>query len=332
MTTLDPVQLPPNQPPDRFYRGGRRIAEFRGIPYTGGNIPEDWLGSATPLFGEHQLGLTRLPDGRLLQDALAQEPVAWLGSAHLARWGHDPKLLTKLLDAGQRLPVHFHPDGAFAQRHLGCAHGKAEAWIILSPGTVHVGLRRDVEHRELLELIHQQDAERLLGLLHSIEVEPGDAVFVPAGVPHAIGEGILLVEVQEPEDMSVLLEYSGFDLSPGSPTELGLGEALALQAMRTTGYSEDEVAALIKRGPTSGAALPKEADDFFRADWIEGGAIDRGYGVLVVTKGEGVLRFSSASHPVSRGDVWLIPHSARAELEGVVKALFCRPPAPEPGA
>ncbi|WP_231560250.1 hypothetical protein [Microbacterium hominis] len=40
--------------------------------------------------------------------------------------------LVKLLDAGQRLPVHAHPDDAFAAAHLGRAHGKAEAWYILS--------------------------------------------------------------------------------------------------------------------------------------------------------------------------------------------------------
>src|SRR3712207_7675257 len=39
---------------------------------------------------------------------------------------------------------------------------------------------------------------------------PGDAIFVPAGTPHAIGDGVLIVELQEPSDMSVLLEWEGF--------------------------------------------------------------------------------------------------------------------------
>ena len=42
--------------------------------------------------------------------------------------------LVKLLDAGQRLPVHAHPDGHFAQTHVAAAHGKAEAWY--KPATV----------------------------------------------------------------------------------------------------------------------------------------------------------------------------------------------------
>ena len=41
-------------------------------------------------------------------------PRRWLGPEHVARFGADPGLLVKLLDAGQRLPVHFHPGRAFA--------------------------------------------------------------------------------------------------------------------------------------------------------------------------------------------------------------------------
>src|SRR5690606_3401498 len=64
-----PVQVEANQPADRFYRGGSRIAAFRGGTGSGTHVPEDWVASATTLFGEATLGLTRLPDGELLRDA-----------------------------------------------------------------------------------------------------------------------------------------------------------------------------------------------------------------------------------------------------------------------
>jgi mannose-6-phosphate isomerase len=82
--------------------------------------------------------MTRLDDGRLLSDAITNEPLTWLGEDHVARYGDDVMLLVKLLDAGQRLPVHAHPDGDFAASHVAAAHGKAEAWYILSPGTVYL--------------------------------------------------------------------------------------------------------------------------------------------------------------------------------------------------
>ncbi|NKF32242.1 carbohydrate kinase, partial [Pseudomonas sp. BGM005] len=113
----------------------------------------DWIGSTTTVNGEPELGLTTLPDGRVLRDAVEQDPVAWLGDAHVARWGADTRLLVKLLDAGQRLPVHAHPHDDFAAAHLGRAHGKAEAWYILQGGTVHVGLREDVDASVLADLV-----------------------------------------------------------------------------------------------------------------------------------------------------------------------------------
>ena len=54
-------------------------------------------------------------------------------------FGADPRLLVKLLDAGQRLPVHAHPHASFAAVHLGTAHGKAGAWYIVEGGEIYLG-------------------------------------------------------------------------------------------------------------------------------------------------------------------------------------------------
>jgi mannose-6-phosphate isomerase len=62
------VVLTANQPQRRPYRGGPRIAAFRGSTGTDDHTPEDWVGSTTPLFGHDRLGLSELPDGRLLTD------------------------------------------------------------------------------------------------------------------------------------------------------------------------------------------------------------------------------------------------------------------------
>ena len=163
---MNPILLPSNRPAERFYRGGARISAFRGEDRSAPREPEDWVASTTTVNGEPDVGLTTLPDGRVLRDAIEQDPIAWLGDGHVARWGSDTRLLVKLLDAGQRLPVHAHPHDDFAATHLGRAHGKAEAWYILQGGTVHVGLRQDVETADLAALVERQDATTLLGLLH----------------------------------------------------------------------------------------------------------------------------------------------------------------------
>src|SRR5690349_20063430 len=129
------------------------------------------------------------------------------GERIAARHGSDTALLVKLLDAGQRLPVHFHPDRGFAAEHLGLAHGKTEAWLIVeaSPGAaVWVGFSREPSLEEVRGWMAAQDSAAMLGAMHELPVRAGEAIFVPAGAPHAIGEGILMVEVQEPTDLSVL--------------------------------------------------------------------------------------------------------------------------------
>jgi hypothetical protein len=195
---MDPVILPANQPADRFYRGGAAISAFRGAAAAGDRVPEDWVASTTTVAGHAHLGLSHLPDGTLLRDAMVHDPVAWLGREHVSCYGVDSKLLVKLLDAGERLPVHAHPAAEFARRHLGRAHGKAEAWFVLAGGEVYLGLTRDVTVGELRALVDDQDVERLLSMLHRREVAAGDTVYVPPGTLHAIGAATFSASASTP--------------------------------------------------------------------------------------------------------------------------------------
>ncbi|HEV7184930.1 MAG TPA: carbohydrate kinase, partial [Leifsonia sp.] len=115
---LRPLILSTNRPAARFYAGGAQIDAFRSLPAGDDHTPEDWVASTTPVRGQAPAGLSILPDGTLLLDAVIQDPEGWLGADHVARWGPDAMILVKLLDAGQRLPVHAHPDDAFAAAEL----------------------------------------------------------------------------------------------------------------------------------------------------------------------------------------------------------------------
>jgi mannose-6-phosphate isomerase len=335
---MRPLLLGPNQPPDRFYRGGPRIAEFRGSPDTGERTPEDWIGSTTTLAGDSRVGLTALDDGTLLRDAIAVDPEGWLGAEHVGRFGADTMLLVKLLDPGQRLPVHAHPDRAFAAAHLGHAHGKAEAWFILEPGEIHLGLRRDVGREELLEIVERQDSDALLGLLHRMTVAAGDAVYVPPGVLHATGEGVFLVEVQEPEDLSILLEWRDFELDGASDGNLGLGFPVVIDALDRVGRSADEVAAWISRcregEELEGEVLPAEAAPYFglaHHDIRGSTALGAGFAVGVVISGELVLETAhGGALELRRGHTFVVPAAVGAlRAVGEGRLLLCRPPHPE---
>lgn len=323
---MDPVALPANQPADRFYLGGARISAFRGVPETGPHTPEDWVGSTTTVRGQAVVGRTRLPDGTLLVDAIAASPVEWLGASHIAAFGVDTKLLVKLLDPGQRLPVHAHPHVDFAREHVDAAHGKAEAWYILSPGEVWLGLTRDVAVDELAGLVERQDVDELLELMHRIEVHPHDTVYVPPGVLHAIGEGVFLAEVQEPEDLSILLEWRDFALDGVRDGHLGIGFETALKAVETRARSVDEIAGLVVHGTLAAAA-----GEYFRLDRVEvagGQSCQAGFAVLIGLEGELELVPSAGTAlAVGAGNTVVIPHAAGAfELRGTGSVLLARPP------
>ena len=330
---MNPIELPANRP-DQFYRGGSTIARFRGIPDDRDYAPEDWVGSATSLFGKDPAGLTMLGE-RTLREAIEADPEAFLGPDHVRRFGPDPAVLVKLLDAGQRLPVHCHPDREFSRRHLDCPYGKTEAWIVVESGAdslVHLGFSREVAADELADWVDRQDVGAMLAAMHTVSVSAGDAVLVPAGIPHAIGEGVFVVELQEPTDLSVLLEWEGFAVDGARDGHLGLGFDVALKCVDRSGWGVERLERLRTAGRQPGVSLlPEEADPFFRAERHGGGAkLDPGFSILVVLEGSGGLTHDGGQTPLTRGATVLVPHAAgEVRLVGELEVVRCRPPAPD---
>jgi mannose-6-phosphate isomerase len=283
------------------------------------------VASTTTLFGEQSLGLTRLPTGELLAEAIRRDPAAWLGPDHVRAFGADTALLVKLLDAGQRLPLHAHPDRAFAHEHLGLAHGKTEAWVFLEPGVVFLGFERDIGTDELTRWVTEQDVGAMLDAMHTLPVDRGDAVLVPAGLPHALGAGCFLVELQEPTDLSILLEWEGFGIDGSRDGHLGLGRATALGAVDRAGHTSANIEQLRSAGAGETGDLLPAAASFFRAERIRSDATwEAGYSVAVVSG-------SGDRLPLRRGDTVVVPFAAgRCRLEGwpELEVIRCQPPAP----
>jgi mannose-6-phosphate isomerase len=322
--------LPANQPAT-FYRGAGRIGAFRGADLP--DRPEDWVASATSRFGGAPAGLTTLPGGQLLVDAVAADPAWWLGPD---ADGADPGILVKLLDAGQRLPLHVHPDRRFAASHLASPYGKTEAWVVVSAApdaVVHLGFARDVSAAQLAEWVAGQRISHMLAATNVVPVRAGDAILCPAGLPHAIGAGVLVVEIQEPTDFSVLLEWEGFDAQGPDTGHLGLGYDLALQCVDRAGWDAERLAELGRSRPAAGGVerlFPAAADEFFAAERVRPApavTLDPSFAVVVVTAGSGLLT-AGAEAPVTvrAGDTLLVPFAAGPiTLRGDLEAVRCRP-------
>jgi mannose-6-phosphate isomerase len=339
-----PMLLPPN-PVFRFYKGGAGIDRFRDVePGSGPGAPEDWVASTTTSFGNDTEGLASLTDGRILRDVIAADPIAFLGAEHVAALGSNPGLLVKLLDAGERLAVHFHPGREFARAHLHSEFGKTEAWLILEaePGAhMHLGLREPIEPETLKRWVTEQNSEEMLQALNKVPVKTGDSLFVPAGTLHTIGEGITLIELQEPSDMSVVIEWSYAGVEPGEAT-LRLGWDTILPAADLEAGIPVHIPAEQAEAGISAQKrlLPPEADAYFRANQLtvhehDPIQLEAQFSILIGTGG--AITIASDEHPalaLTKGEAALIPYSGgRTTIAGSGTAIRCLPPSStEPGA
>lgn len=133
---------------------------------------------------------------RPLAELIAEAPEAFLGAE--ARAGRTlSALLVKLLDAGDDLSVQIHP----RDDYVGLAPdeaGKPESWYVLdaSPGAgVYLGLRPGTTPEMMAECLKADD-QSVATLLNFIPLAAGDFILVEAGMPHAIGKGITVIEPQ----------------------------------------------------------------------------------------------------------------------------------------
>lgn len=344
MTQQLPMVLGDNRVPV-YYAGGANISAFRGLGAAASG-PEDWVGSLTalpaallPADAPADTGVSPTTHGSLGK-LVAADPVGWLGADLAAAYGGQSGVLVKLLDAGERLPVHCHPGREFARNHLGSAFGKTEGWIILQadPGAkVWLGWRDPLPAAELRAMVDAGDIAGMLAAMNEIPIAAGDVVYVPAGLPHAIGPGVMLTELQEPTSFSVLADHVAFGVAAG-PATLGLGWDVALKCFDLGGY-RDRLASLL---PTPRLlsddpdgrvrdVFPAGSEEFFRALLVDvTGAVTlpvQSFAVLVVTQGSGALHAAGGSIDVRRGQTLVVPYDAGPlEITGRVSLIACLPP------
>ena len=202
--------------------GGRRLGRTLGKPIgPESDYAESWELSDC---GKDQSLVAGGPyDGWPLERLVRAKGPALLGQ-------HDglPRfpLLVKFLDATDRLSVQVHPDDRLARRFGWHDNGKTEAWVVLEAergGRLYAGLKPEVDAKRLQEHLK---AGTVAECLHAFEAEPGQCVVVPAGTVHAIGEGVLLAEIQQTCDVTFRLDDWGRVGPDGKPRPLHVEDAL----------------------------------------------------------------------------------------------------------
>jgi mannose-6-phosphate isomerase len=200
--------------------GGTALRSVFGMPIPTGKIGEAWCISA------HVNGPSRILNGKFQGETLDS-----LYQKHRELFANDPSpvfpLLTKILDANDKLSVQIHPDDAFAQT-MEHDLGKSECWYILDAApnsSLIIGHTARTEE-ELLARVRNQEWDQLLT---RVPVQKNDFVYIPAGTVHAIGQGILILETQQSSDVTYrLYDYDRIDTATGKKRELHLEKGLAV--------------------------------------------------------------------------------------------------------
>jgi mannose-6-phosphate isomerase len=219
-------------------------------------------------------------------------------------------LLLKFLDAHEMLSVQVHPSDAHPELLPAGETGKAEAWVVLEAGPesrIYAGLKSGTAAGDLRRALANGSVADHLACFTPT---PGDGVYIPAGLVHALGGDVVVFEVQQNSDVTFrLYDWGHIDAKTGQPRALQVEQAFACidYAMGAAG----PVTSMVE------ATTPGERERLFQCEqfsvWRLSGKLPFRVGavgvprVLVCIEGAGQVEHGGVTYVVGKGEVWLLP-------------------------
>ncbi|MBM3998348.1 MAG: class I mannose-6-phosphate isomerase [Planctomycetes bacterium] len=309
MTALCPLRFEPFF--RRYLWGGRRLESILGKPLgPGDDYAESWE------VADHGPDQSVVRDGPFAGMRLADLRNEY-GERLLGRrsGGDRFPLLFKFLDAQRPLSVQVHPGDAMAATLDPPDLGKTEAWIVIhaEPGSrIFAGLEPGTDRSTFEKALRHGDVERFL---HSIEPRVGDCVFLPAGVVHAIGAGLVIAEIQQSSDTTFRL-FDWNRLGPGGrPRTLHID-----QGLRAIDFDHGPVERVTPVPTDEPGRERLIACPYFIVDRVMGTeprAVggDGRFHMVAVLKGRADVVFPGNRFPIAFGETALIPAECTTRFE-----------------
>ena len=329
------------------------------------NGSEAWVGSLTRARGANEkcpnfgCAETILPDGRqmYLFEAIALSPEEVLGKAHIEKFGNELGVLVKLLDAKNQYFLQAHPTRPTAMKLWNSPYGKEEAWHVIAlregteePPYILLGFKPGVTVDQFKELYYNASLKDLELLCHKIPVKPGETYFVPGGIPHALGAGCLVIEIQEPSDLAVIAipqdELIDFrrKAAPNAifyPEDNDLYEDRLFKTFVFDGAEKEEVLKrtrstepVLRQGDwgTEYVLVGNESTSYFACTKavVNGGSMPLHHTgdvrIGIVIRGSGSFRYQGGEINIRQGDEFFLPYNVgKTCLCGDVEVFFAHP-------
>jgi mannose-6-phosphate isomerase len=290
--------------------GGRRLASLFSAPLpSDGPVGEAWVLSDR---ADHQSLVANGPlKGQWLGQVMEQFREQLMGKLS-SRFQRFP-LLLKFLDAHQMLSVQVHPSDAHPELIPADDTAKTEAWVVIEAekgSHIYAGLRSGTTASNLRQSL---DDGTIADHLVNIVPKPGDAVFIPAGTVHTLGNDVVVFEVQQNSDVTFrLYDWGHIDSKTNKPRPLQVNQAFACIEF---GASDSGLIA-----PCVETTTPVERERLFDCHafllWRLLGQYPFPVGavaeprVLVGIEGSGQIMHNGTPYAVDKGDVWLLPADA----------------------
>ncbi len=140
-------------------------------------------------------------------------------------------LLVKFIDARQSLSVQVHPDDKYAYANENGELGKTEMWYVMdaSDGAgILYGFKEEITKEQFKNAI---ETNTLTDYTYFASCKKGDSFFIPAGTLHAIGEGLLIAEIQQNSDTTYRIYDYGRKDAKGNTRELHIDKAVDVTAL-----------------------------------------------------------------------------------------------------
>lgn len=302
--------------------GGNRLKTDFGFETDNEIAAEAWVLSC------HKDGAGVVTNGEMSGKTLPQVLEIWGNDAlgeRAAKFPYFP-LLIKLIDAKQKLSVQVHPDDSYALKNEG-EYGKTEMWYVVDceeGAELIYGFKNDILKEEFERRIKDNT---LTEVCNFVPVHKGDVFFISAGTLHAIGEGILIAEVQQNSNTTYRVSDYGRLGADGKPRPLHVEKALDVTECKKPRLPYGNIGEIITNEKTEDYVRKLASCEFFAADLIvlkERTTIEskESFVSLVVLNGAAKLSWNSGEFKIDKGDSIFIPAGFKVKLEGEAEVLF----------
>ena len=315
---LTPIKL--NSVCKEIIWGGNRLKNEYNKKSNLSNIAESWEltcrpdGMNTIVGGEF--------DGKTLEEYIEINGEAVVSSEKQPFF----PLLIKFIDAEDNLSVQVHPDDEYGLKNANSL-GKTEMWYIIDAkegAQLVYGLKEGVTNEEFSEAIKNGCVEEKLNY---VDVKKGDVFFIPSGLVHAIGAGILLAEIQQNSNIT----YRVYDYNrvgkDGKPRELHVSDALNVIVNRNQAEIEKiQFSTNVKNSNTLASCKYFNVEKFNIDGACEFSANAESFVSILCLDGDGILTHNGENYAITKGDSYFIPanlgdFSVSGSLEIIVSKI-----------